>query len=813
MENPKRIVFPRGRAALLATACLIAPLQAAEKPPSPKLSSLPVSKPNSAKSDISIVEAQELLINGDNAYETGRYGDAVQAYSGATEMIPASGSTAELHAAAAERYAQASVEYARTLSRKGDIAGAKTAVDRVLAPNVAPTHAGAIAFRAELDDPIRTNPALTATHGQNVDAVRKLLYTAEGAYNLGNFDLAKNRYEDVLRIDPANTAARRGMERVASAKSGYQQSAYDHARAEMLSQTEALWELKVDPGPVEMSFSDPGAPQVSTGFIPVSNKLDRIIIPSVNLQQTSLQEALDFLRVRASENDNTELDPARRGVNITLNLGDPNSEAAKTIQDQRFDLQLANVPLSQVLKYITEITRTIISTDDFAVTIRPVGSATETMVTRTYKVPPDFLSSVGSGPADTATADPFASPSASSSGLLPQRLGAQEALAQKGITFPEGARATFTASTNTLQVTNTPAAHDVISQIVEAISQQEPVMIAVRVTMIKAEQTVLKELGVDWLLNEFSFNDGQLLLGGGTQGNGGDLSDIGTTDGRPVTAGNRSGQGAINGNSIDAVLGYQRPPQTNLRAPGAFQVNGELGTAQINALFRTLDQKKGIDMMVNPSTVTRSGQASSIKILREFIYPTEYEPPELPNTIESLTTTIIVDGIPVEEYTEGPDFVPVTPATPTAFEMKEVGVTLDVLPTADAKKQFVDVTLNPSIIDFDGFINYGSPIRAINPNSIGSQSFDITPNAILMPVFSSQRASTSLTVADGATVVIGGLLRNNVQNVEDKTPILGDLPIVGRFFQSKAQETTRSAIIFLVNVQLMDPTGRLYKDR
>jgi general secretion pathway protein D len=811
MENPKRIVFPRGRAALLATACLITPLHAAEKPASPKLSNLPVSKP--ANSNVSLVEAQELLHNGDQAYHAGRYGDAVQAYSGATEMIPASGATAELHAAAADRYAQASVEYAKDLSRKGDIAGAKSAIDRVLAPDIAPAHPGAIAFRAELDDPIRTNPALTASHGQNVDAVRRLLYTADGAYQLGNFDLAKNRYEDVLRIDPTNTAARRGMERVASAKSDYQKSAYDHTRAELLSQTDAQWELKVNPEPLEPTLSDPGATLTSSTFVPVANKLDRIIIPSVNLQQTTLQEALDFLRVRARENDNTELDPDRRGVNITLNLGDPTSEAAQTIQDQRFDLQLSNVPLSQVLKYITEITRTIIITDDYAVTIRPVGSATESMVTRTYKVPPDFLSSLGSGPADSTNDDPFASPNPSSNGLLPQRLGAQEAFVQKGIPFPEGARAVFNAATNSLQVTNTPAAHDVISQIVETIGQQEPVMIAVRVTMIKAEQTVLKELGVDWLLDEFNVNGEKLVLSGGTQGSGGDLSDIATTDGNPITAGNRSGQGAISGNSIDSVLGYQRPSQGNLRAPGAFQVNGELGSAQVSALFRTLDQKKGVDLMVNPSTVTRSGQASSIKILREFIYPTEYEPPELPDTIGSVTTVVLVDGVPVEEYTEGPDYVPVTPATPTSFEMKEVGVSLDVLPTADAKKQFVDLTINPSIVDFDGFINYGSPIIAIDPNLIGSQTFEVTPNAILMPVFSAQRASTSLTIADGSTVVIGGLLQNSVQNVEDKTPILGDLPIVGRLFQSNALQTTKTAIIFLVKVQLMDPTGRLYKDR
>jgi general secretion pathway protein D len=56
-------------------------------------------------------------------------------------------------------------------------------------------------------------------------------------------------------------------------------------------------------------------------------------------------------------------------------------------------------------------------------------------------------------------------------------------------------------------------------------------------------------------------------------------------------------------------------------------------------------------------------------------------------------------------------------------------------------------------------------------------------------------------------------MQNAVQNVEDKTPILGSIPIIGRLFQTQARKTTSTAILFLVHVELMDPTGRLYRDR
>jgi general secretion pathway protein D len=286
-------------------------------------------------------------------------------------------------------------------------------------------------------------------------------------------------------------------------------------------------------------------------------------------------------------------------------------------------------------------------------------------------------------------------------------------------------------------------------------------------------------------------------LSGGTQGNGGDLSDVPLTPpggSNPITAGNRSGDGATMSNSIDSVINQSGSTQIgNNRAPGILAVRGTLDQTNVQAMLRGLDQKKGVDMLAKPSIVTRSGQASSTVVSREFIYPTEYDPPQLPNS-----TGISTGGA-----------MPVTPSTPTAFKTREVGIILDVLPVVDANKQFVTVNLNPSFTDFDGYVNYGTPITSIENGLLGPEQVVLTPNSILMPVFSSQRLSTpSVDVADGATVVVGGLLDDRVQNVEDETPGLSKLPVVGRLFQSKVKKSASTAIIFLVNVELMDPTGR-----
>jgi general secretion pathway protein D len=328
-------------------------------------------------------------------------------------------------------------------------------------------------------------------------------------------------------------------------------------------------------------------------------------------------------------------------------------------------------------------------------------------------------------------------------------------------------------------------------------------MVSVKVTMIQVEQTNTEELGFDWFLENANFK-GDLVGAGGTVGNGRGSPDLvgpnGTGPLNPVTAGNRSGDSAISNASIENLLTNQSGRQESNPAPGIFGLFGNFNDASVQMLMRGLDQKKGVDIMAQPATVTRSGQSSSIEIVREFIYPTEYEPPELPNTVGS-------------DFDGGGVF-PVTPATPTAFETKEVGITLEVLPVVDASKQYITVTLNPVFSDFAGFVNYGSPINSTSTNLLGIQeTVELTENAILMPIFSKQAPSTTVDVADGATVAVGGLMQETVQIVNDKTPILGGIPIVGRLFQSNARKPVKKMVVFLVNVELMDPTGHRYRNR
>ncbi len=85
----------------------------------------------------------------------------------------------------------------------------------------------------------------------------------------------------------------------------------------------------------------------------------------------------------------------------------------------------------------------------------------------------------------------------------------------------------------------------------------------------------------------------------------------------------------------------------------------------------------------------------------------------------------------------------------------------------------------------------------------------LTPNVINQPIFSSRKVTTSVSVWDGQTVVLGGLMREDVQKTEDRTPIIGDIPLVGRLFRTNVDQHIKRNLVIFVTARLINPGGQL----
>ena len=746
-------------------------------------------------------KAYDLLATGDTAYQKADYGTAAENYAQAFSLLPGGSLSQELRSAAAERYAKATTEHCRGLAKKGRYDEARDLLDKVLKPEISPAHEGALKLRRQIDDPIRHNPALTQDHVDDVVEVRRLLSQAEGQYQIGQYDPAHLTYQSVLRIDPFNKAARRGMERISVIKSDYYRAARDQARATMLAEVDKNWELYVPAA--ESGLSTISLDESSLSTTDLRNKLAGIMVDNTDMENLSLQEALDFVRLQSRKGDAPDPSGNQAGINILLNLGDPSSEVAKAIAGNRVNITAQNLPLSKLLDYITEQTRTQWRVDGVSVLVGPIGSLNEGLIFRTFRVPPNFLQSATAS-SDELNDDPFGSDDGQE-GKLPARASITDFLKQNGISFPDGASASYSAADNTLMVRNSPGNIDLVDQLVSIVTNEEPVMVIIRTAIIRVNEQKVKELGFDWAITPLDLSGG-LILGGGSVGSGGPLSPLG---GNPITSGNRSGNSAIVPDALDSFINETAgiSSDSTQRAPGILRVSAITNGMVIDVMMRGLNESKAADIMVKPSTITRSGERSKIEIIREFIYPTEYEPPELPQSVGT-TSSGSEGGGSVEIF-------PVTPATPTGFETRDTGITLEVEPVVGPNKKYIELSLRPELVEFEGFVNYGSPIATLTTGGLGStESIEITKNNILMPIFKVIRMpNAALTIQDGATVVIGGLITSKKIKVEDKTPILGDIPFAGRLFRSEASQTIREAIIITVNAELVDPTGQPWRNR
>jgi general secretion pathway protein D len=239
---------------------------------------------------------------------------------------------------------------------------------------------------------------------------------------------------------------------------------------------------------------------------------------------------------------------------------------------------------------------------------------------------------------------------------------------------------------------------------------------------------------------------------------------------------------------------------------------------QFQMVIRALNQKKGVDLMAAPKVTTKSGEKATISISREFPYPENYEPPQVPQNTGGGAQGI--GGVTLEQ-----DPV-VTPSFPINFVTRQLGVNLVVEPVVGPDGYTIDLKLSPEVVDFDGFVNYGSPIvapqrnlvggavgLAVNPLNILSANQFFTPtllteNVINQPIFSVRKVTTDVSIWDGQTVALGGLIREDVQKVNDKVPVLGDIPYAGALFRSEVDQKIKQNLIVFVTARLMDAAGQ-----
>ncbi|WAC18233.1 hypothetical protein OVA24_13400 [Luteolibacter sp. SL250] len=221
-----------------------------------------------------------------------------------------------------------------------------------------------------------------------------------------------------------------------------------------------------------LARADVAGEDESAGVAYITQKMKTIVIPEIDFENVTVEEAVDFLRQKAVEFDTLELDPAKKGVNFIIRRprpaaptapatdGSTLSDALAFAQDPGTiripQLRVRNVPLQTALQYICDAAKLRFIADDFSVTLVPVTEMGEDLFMRTFSVPTDLLQQL----AGAAGGSP-------NSPNVPIR----ELLIANGISFAEGSSVTMRR--NILVVRNTPSELEKIEQLTAVLRSSE----------------------------------------------------------------------------------------------------------------------------------------------------------------------------------------------------------------------------------------------------------------------------------------------------------------------------------------------------
>jgi len=192
---------------------------------------------------------------------------------------------------------------------------------------------------------------------------------------------------------------------------------------------------------------------------------------------------------------------------------------------------------------------------------------------------------------------------------------------------------------------------------------------------------------------------------------------------------------------------------------GAWRGSGN--NVQIGAILQALKKESSINILSTPQILTSNHRKAIIVVGENRPFVTQ------------------------SRITESVD--PITPTVIQGFEYKDVGITLEITP----------------------HISQGGLIRLDVSSEFTKLIEDVAAPSLNTPVTAKRTAKTVVTMGSGATVVIGGLIRDDKTRITKKVPLLGDIPGIGVLFTSQRDRTQKTNLLIFITPHVMTTPEQL----
>lgn len=179
---------------------------------------------------------------------------------------------------------------------------------------------------------------------------------------------------------------------------------------------------------------------------------------------------------------------------------------------------------------------------------------------------------------------------------------------------------------------------------------------------------------------------------------------------------------------------------------------GTLSLQQLQATFEMLRNRTDTNILSNPRIVTLDNKPAKIVVGREYPFPNY--------TYNDQQARYQVSG----------------------WEYKDIGVVFEVTPHVN-NAGYITLDLAPKVTDILGFV---------------------TVENATVPQLSKEEAKTNVMIKTGETLVIAGLIKDQVTDTKQKLPLLGDIPLLGRLFQKNEKTVVKQDLLIFLTPHIIN---------
>jgi general secretion pathway protein D len=405
----------------------------------------------------------------------------------------------------------------------------------------------------------------------------------------------------------------------------------------------------------------------------------------------------------------------------------------------------------------------------------------------------------------------------------------------KSVDFSEGTAAEYWPERNRLIVHQTSAGMLDVIQVLAVIHNQKVDyrQVEIQTKFIEVEQKTLNELGFNWTFD----TPGQLKMG-----------DNWTAD--------------LAGQTLNSTLRSAATALPGAASAGTMTLT-KGGWMPLSLAISALEQSDGADVLSSPSLTAQDGTPAEIWVGDREAMPTTFSPGTkgtsvfvdyggwkeknigvhlkvTPKVVETnlLNLTLnpeVIDLVGYDTYaiTPGNASMLMWAGYPSTYSSQTGRYPIPNVPGMDSVWNVLSETLggkDPNALDTG--VDYATIVGTNQPNITSVQKTSVTDGYYdtkraatyeefgikvpqikgSLPVFRIRKVETSMTVADGSTVGMGGLIYDKLETYKDKVPVLGSIPLVGRLFRSEGSRSVKRNLMIFVTATRVDVNGHRAAD-